>query len=104
MGCVNEKLPKTAEIIEKYSRTALYRMIEMNNGEVPTMEQAIEFNKIKEQKGWIASKESTEIGKIGVNKTQLLALLGQSMYNAPLAQVAMKELLQNAFDAVKAGA
>jgi hypothetical protein len=44
----------------------------------------------------------SEKGQIGVNKQQLLMLLGPTMYNKPLAQVAVKELLQNSFDAVKA--
>ncbi|GIU70168.1 MAG: hypothetical protein KatS3mg002_1404 [Candidatus Woesearchaeota archaeon] len=44
----------------------------------------------------------SEKGQIGVNKQQLLMLLGPTMYNKPLAQVAMKELLQNSFDAIKA--
>lgn len=43
----------------------------------------------------------SEKGEIGVNKQQLLMLLGPTMYNKPLAQVAVKELLQNSFDAVK---
>jgi transcriptional regulator with XRE-family HTH domain len=45
---------------------------------------------------------STEKGAIGVNKQQLIALLGSSMYNKPIGLVAIKELLQNSFDAVKA--
>lgn len=44
----------------------------------------------------------SEKGQIGVNKQQLLMLLGPTMYNKPLAQVAVKELLQNSFDAIKA--
>ena len=44
----------------------------------------------------------TEQGQIGVNKQQLLFLLGPTMYSKPLADVAVKELLQNSFDAVKA--
>jgi hypothetical protein len=44
----------------------------------------------------------SEKGSIGVNKQQLLMLLGPTMYNKPLAQVAIKELLQNSFDAIKA--
>ena len=43
-----------------------------------------------------------EKGAIGVDKKQLMQLLGPTMYNKPLAQVAVKELLQNSFDAVKA--
>jgi hypothetical protein len=45
---------------------------------------------------------ATERGEIGVNKQQLVRLLGASMYNKPILQVSVKELLQNAFDAVKA--
>lgn len=44
----------------------------------------------------------SERGQIGVNKQQLLLLLGPTMYNKPLAQVAVKELMQNSFDGVKA--
>ncbi len=47
-------------------------------------------------------KVGTERGAIGVNKQQLMSLLGATMYDKPLAQVAVKELLQNSFDAVKA--
>lgn len=45
---------------------------------------------------------ASEQGEIGVNKQQLLMLLGPTMYNKPLGQVAVKELLQNSFDAIKA--
>lgn len=45
---------------------------------------------------------TTEKGAIGVNKQQLMMLLGSTMYNKPLAQVAVKELLQNSFDGIKA--
>lgn len=40
-------------------------------------------------------------GKLGVDKSQLIALLGNTMYTADVQSVAEKELVQNAFDAVK---
>ena len=40
-------------------------------------------------------------GHLGADMPRLLDLLGASMYNKPLAEVATKELVQNAFDAVK---
>lgn len=40
-------------------------------------------------------------GKLGVNKEQLISLLGSTMYKGNVQSVAVKELLQNAFDAVK---
>lgn len=48
------------------------------------------------------SKMSNEIqGELRTNKDQLIALLGNTMYNAQLKEVVYKELLQNAFDATK---
>ncbi|HSX13163.1 MAG TPA: ATP-binding protein [Chlamydiales bacterium] len=43
----------------------------------------------------------TEQGKLEVNTPALIQSMGVSMYASSVAQVAMKELLQNAFDAVK---
>lgn len=40
-------------------------------------------------------------GTLGVNKTQLINLLGSKMYRSDVQNVAVKELIQNAFDAVK---
>lgn len=40
-------------------------------------------------------------GALGVNKEQLIALLGSTMYRNNACEVAVKELVQNAFDAVK---
>ena len=40
-------------------------------------------------------------GKLGVNKEQLISLLGSTMYKGNIQSVAVKELIQNAFDAVK---
>lgn len=48
------------------------------------------------------SKLSQEIeGKLEANKDRLIELLGSSMYSEKLKDVVYKELLQNAFDAVK---
>jgi hypothetical protein len=47
-------------------------------------------------------KESIETVGLGSNTRQLLQIMGSSMYNSPVAQVAIKELLQNSFDATKA--
>ncbi len=43
-------------------------------------------------------------GRLGSDLPRLLDLLGASMYSKPLAEVAVKELVQNAFDAIKATA
>ena len=40
-------------------------------------------------------------GRLDINRDQILKLLGHSMYNKPIAQVALKELLQNSFDGIK---
>ena len=48
----------------------------------------------------VASGNETQM-ELGVNKEQLIALLGSTMYKANVQEVAVKELIQNAFDAVK---
>jgi hypothetical protein len=63
----------------------------IGNGSIPTAKEYVMYNR----------EGSVEQGQIGVNKKQLLMLLGPTMYNKPLAQVAVKELLQNSFDAIK---
>lgn len=40
-------------------------------------------------------------GTLGVDKKQLIALLGSTMYKTNMQDVAIKELVQNAFDALK---
>lgn len=45
--------------------------------------------------------EKTIKGKLGVNKEQLISLLGSTMYKAEVCSVAVKELVQNSFDAIK---
>jgi hypothetical protein len=50
----------------------------------------------------IESEYTEEAGELGFSKKQMLHLLGPAMYSKPLAQVAVKELLQNSFDAIKA--
>lgn len=51
------------------------------------------------------TKDSTDEkvikGELGVNKSQLISLLGSTMYKANVQEVAVKELIQNAFDALK---
>jgi hypothetical protein len=47
------------------------------------------------------NKFGEEAGQLNANKGNLIQLLGSNMYAANLADVAVKELLQNAFDAVK---
>lgn len=46
-------------------------------------------------------KFGTETGKLNADMGGLIQLLGANMYAADVADVAVKELLQNAFDAVK---
>ena len=48
-----------------------------------------------------SSGETITKGKLGVNKEQLITLLGSTMYQSGRQEVAVKELMQNAFDAVK---
>lgn len=45
--------------------------------------------------------ESVTKGHLGVNKEQLISLLGSTMYTSDRQNVATKELIQNAFDAIK---
>jgi hypothetical protein len=47
------------------------------------------------------SKFGEEAGSLNANMGNLIQLLGANMYAANVADVALKELLQNAFDAVK---
>jgi len=47
------------------------------------------------------NEEKVIKGELGVNKQQLISLLGSTMYKSNVQSVAVKELLQNAFDAVK---
>ena len=56
----------------------------------------LSFGKSKEPSGETVTK-----GKLGVNKEQLITLLGSTMYQSGRQEVAVKELMQNAFDAVK---
>lgn len=58
------------------------------NGNVPLIER-------------IVADEETRRGELGVNKEQLIALLGSTMYKQSVQTTAVKELVQNAFDAVK---
>jgi len=41
-------------------------------------------------------------GELGADKSRLIDLLGSSMYEKPIANVTVKELVQNSFDSVKA--
>jgi hypothetical protein len=47
------------------------------------------------------NKFGKEEGQLGINMPNTIQLMGQNMYGASLADVAIKEMLQNAFDAVK---
>jgi hypothetical protein len=47
------------------------------------------------------NKFGEEQGKLVMDQERMLQLFGQNMYGAGLAEVAIKELLQNSFDAVK---
>jgi len=48
------------------------------------------------------SKFGTEAGQLNADMAGIIQLLGSNMYAASLADVSIKELLQNSFDAVKA--
>ena len=48
-----------------------------------------------------ANKFGEEAGQLNANMGNLIQLLGANMYSSSLAEVTVKELLQNAFDAVK---
>lgn len=50
----------------------------------------------------IEDGETVTQGKLEADMTRIIELLGANMYNKPLAEVAVKELIQNSFDAVKA--
>lgn len=60
----------------------------------PTDDLVSASKKIEEQFG-------EEAGKLDVDKEAMLQLLGENMYGANVADVAVKEMLQNSFDAVK---
>jgi hypothetical protein len=47
------------------------------------------------------NKFGDEAGQLNADKSNLIRLLGANMYQSSLSDVAIKELLQNAFDAVK---
>lgn len=48
----------------------------------------------------LAEFEETK-GELGADKTRLVELLGATMYDKDIGEIAVKELMQNAFDAIK---
>lgn len=109
-SCPRKNSPEWKTLVAKVGNREAFRDYMETNGEIRTPEEVLEKlakRKLKLQDmsslGKLeGEKMSTEKGSIGVNKQQLLMLLGPTMYNKPLAQVAVKELLQNSFDATKA--
>lgn len=91
LACPNKNNKEWKALVNQVGEKEAYRKyLAQGDGTIPSP-KSIYFNRLGEEKG-----------EIGVNKQQLLMLLGPTMYNKPLAQVAVKELLQNSFDAVKA--
>jgi len=115
---INSKIAKLKEVAKKYPRSLIRSEVRPINqtSSIPMLgfeDLDIPFQKIPSAPQPTVSDISSigplegefmesERGQIGVNKQQLLMLLGPTMYNKPLAQVAVKELLQNSFDAIKA--
>jgi hypothetical protein len=61
--------------------------------------------KLDEQRDYARAVEDGDVvtkGELLADMTRVIELLGANMYNKPLAEVAVKELVQNAFDATKA--
>jgi hypothetical protein len=92
LTCPNKNSVEWTSLVEQLGEKEAFRAyMTIGNGSIPTAKEYVMYNR----------EGSVEQGQIGVNKKQLLMLLGPTMYNKPLAQVAVKELLQNSFDAIK---
>jgi hypothetical protein len=92
LACPNKNSADWKNLVEELGeREASRAYLTVADGSIPTAKDYVMYNR----------QSSEERGEIGVNKKQLLLLLGPTMYNKPLAQVAVKELLQNSFDAIK---
>lgn len=92
LACPNKNTQEWKDLVtEVGEREAFRAYMSKGDGSIPSTDEYVMYSR----------EASVEKGEIGVNKKQLLMLLGPTMYNKPLAQVAVKELLQNSFDAVK---
>jgi hypothetical protein len=90
--CPNKSSAEWKSLVEQLGEKEAFRAyMKQADGTIPSAKDLVMYNR----------EGSEERGEIGVNKKQLLMLLGPTMYNKPLAQVAVKELLQNSFDAIK---
>jgi len=93
LACPNKNTKDWQDLVDQLGEKEAFRAyLTIGDGTIPTAQQYVQYSR----------QASEEKGEIGVNKQQLLMLLGPTMYNKPLAQVAVKELLQNSFDAIKA--
>jgi hypothetical protein len=91
LACPNKNNKEWKALVNQVGEKDAYKKyMAQGDGTIPSP-KSIYFNRLGEEKG-----------ELGMNKQQILMLLGASMYNKPIAQVAIKELLQNSFDAVKA--
>jgi hypothetical protein len=80
------KSPKAYQRVPKTSLTFMAR---------PDTTSMVSFSKEQD------NKFGEEAGQLNANMGNLIQLLGANMYSSALAEVTVKELLQNAFDAVK---
>lgn len=96
-----EELEKARAEALKYFDESSVRVTTLQNGKM--MLNVAEPNSTEEPLISYMSNNGEQIidGKLGVNKEQLISLLGSTMYKGNVQSVAVKELLQNAFDAVK---
>lgn len=96
-----EELEKARAEALKYFDESSVRVTTLQSGKM--MLNVAEPNSTEEPLISYMSNNGEQIidGKLGVNKEQLISLLGSTMYKANVQSVAVKELLQNAFDAVK---
>ena len=118
---INTKITKLKEVAKKYPRSLITsKVVEIKEQgfkevfgvttddlpwqKIPNLQKFQESLTFPQfLKGKLeGSKMTTEIeGKLGADKERLIDLLGSSMYSEKLKDVVYKELLQNAFDAIK---
>jgi len=93
LACPNVNTKEWKDLVKTVGEREAFRAyMSKGDGSIPKPSEYVQYTR---------TEPSVEKGQIGINKKQLLMLLGPTMYNKPLAQVAVKELLQNSFDAVK---
>jgi len=89
-------------IITNYESMADEGMLYEPEGEYEVHEGESKLTPSQKQINFQSFDVGEESAELAFDKKRMLQLLGSKMYEAPIAQVAVKELLQNSFDAVKA--